>query len=234
MKFRTLQADEIDIRVQQIKKDGSGVSLLLYKDSRVDMDILDETCGIDGWKREHSRDNHNCIVSVWSDRLKQWISKEDVGTESFTEKEKGLASGSFKRACVNFGIGRELYSSPFIWINLDKSDVSEYKGKVTLKTKFTVKEIEYNDKRKICKLVLQDNKGKNRYTWNDKKTNTPPKPTVKLITTGQTKELKELLEACNQSLPELLKQKKLGKLADMTTEMAKGAIEYFRKQKESK
>lgn len=113
--FRDLRADEIDVRIAQATE--KGVSLLLYKDARVDQDILDKTVGPMNWKREHTRDNANCIVSVWDEQKQQWISKEDTGTESNTEKEKGLASDSFKRACVNWGIGRELYTAPFIWVN---------------------------------------------------------------------------------------------------------------------
>ena len=106
LEFRTLKESEIDVRLAQVKQ--NGVTLLLYKDARCDMNILDETVGPYNWKREHTRDNANCIVSIWDGEKKQWISKEDTGTESFTEKEKGLASDSFKRACFNWGIGREL------------------------------------------------------------------------------------------------------------------------------
>lgn len=115
--FRELRADEIDCRIAQVKKDGSGLSLLLYKDARCDQNILDETVGPMNWQREHTRENANCIVSIWDEKKGQWISKEDTGTESNTEREKGLASDSFKRACFNWGIGRELYTAPFIWIS---------------------------------------------------------------------------------------------------------------------
>ena len=110
LKFRLLEANEIDVRLATVSE--KGVSLLLYKDARCDMNILDETVGAMNWQRNHARDNANCIVSIWDDEKKQWISKEDTGTESFTEKEKGLASDSFKRACFNWGIGRELYTAP--------------------------------------------------------------------------------------------------------------------------
>ena len=103
------------MRVATVKKDNSGCSLLLYKDARVDMRILDETFGPMNWQRHHGRDNANCIISVWDDDKKQWIEKEDTGTESNTEAAKGLASDSFKRAGFNWGIGRELYDAPFIW-----------------------------------------------------------------------------------------------------------------------
>lgn len=113
--FRDLRADEIECRVAQAKE--NGVSLLLYKDARCDQNILDETVGPMNWQRHHVRDNANCIVSIWDNERNMWVSKEDTGTESNTEKEKGLASDSFKRACFNWGIGRELYTAPFIWIN---------------------------------------------------------------------------------------------------------------------
>ena len=100
LKFRDLKANEIDVRVATLNE--KGASLLLYKDARVDMDILDETVGAMNWQRKHLRDNANCIVEIWDNDKKQWISKEDTGTESNTEKEKGLASDSFKRACFNW------------------------------------------------------------------------------------------------------------------------------------
>lgn len=113
--FRDLRADEIECRVAQANE--NGVQLLLYKDARCDQNILDETVGPMFWQRHHVRDNANCIVSIWDADRNLWVSKEDTGTESNTEKEKGLASDSFKRACFNWGIGRELYTAPFIWIN---------------------------------------------------------------------------------------------------------------------
>ena len=92
-KFRTLRADEIECRIATVKS--NGLSLLLYKDARCDMNILDEEIGPENWQRHHIRENANCIVSIWDENKKQWIDKEDTGTESFTEKEKGLASDSF-------------------------------------------------------------------------------------------------------------------------------------------
>ncbi len=140
--FRTLRADEIDCRIAQIKKDGSGLSLLLYKDARCDQNILDEVVGPFNWKREHTRDNKNCIVSIWDEKKGQWIGKEDTGTESNTEREKGLASDSFKRACFCWGIGRELYTAPFIWIKAGDFTVDK-SGKVY--DRFTVHGIGYTN-----------------------------------------------------------------------------------------
>jgi hypothetical protein len=151
--FRPLTAREIECRVAQISK--NGLSLLLYKDARCDMAILDETVGSMNWQRKHGRDNANCIVSIWDDAKKAWIEKEDTGTESNTEAEKGLASDSFKRACVNWGIGRELYTSPFIWVKDTNCKIFEgSNGKMACKDRFEVTEIGYNEHREINKLTI--------------------------------------------------------------------------------
>jgi ribosomal protein L34E len=110
------------------------------------MNILDDIIGSYNWKREHSRENANCIVSIWDENKSQWISKEDTGTESYTEKEKGLASDSFKRACFNWGIGRELYTAPFIWIAADSVNMIDKNGKKSTYDTFTLSKISYTDK----------------------------------------------------------------------------------------
>ena len=139
LKFRALTEDEIEVRVAQVKE--NGCQLLLYKDARCDMNILDEVVGPYNWQRIHSRDNANCTVSIWDEDKKQWISKEDTGTESFTEKEKGLASDSFKRACFNLGIGRELYTAPFIWIPAKNCNIKPKGNGFTTYDRFRVEKI---------------------------------------------------------------------------------------------
>lgn len=114
---KPLDVSQIDFRVQSINK-GGYATILAYKDARVDMQRLDEVVGPLNWKREHCRENHNCIVSIWDETKGQWVSKEDTGMESNAEKQKGLASDSFKRACFNWGIGRELYDYPVIRVRL--------------------------------------------------------------------------------------------------------------------
>jgi len=116
-----LTIDQIDFRIQSINK-GGYATILAYKDARVDITRLNEVCGHLGWQREHSRDNHNCKVSIWDDDKKHWVSKEDTGTESNTEQQKGLASDSFKRACFNWGIGLELYDYPLIQVKLKDNE----------------------------------------------------------------------------------------------------------------
>lgn len=156
LQFRPLRANEIDVRIAQVKQ--NGLSLLLYKDARCDMNILDETVGPFGWKREHKRENANCIVSLWDGEKEQWISKEDTGAESFTEKEKGLASDSFKRACFNWGIGRELYTAPFIWVTNAGIFETTVNGKKIYKCndKFEVKEIEYDENKNIVGIIIKN------------------------------------------------------------------------------
>ena len=173
MEFRTLKAEEIDCRVSQIDK--SWCTLLLYKNARVDMNILDESIGAMNWQKRYLRDNANCIVGIWDDEKKQWIEKEDTGVESFTEAEKGLASDSFKRACFNWGIGRELYTAPSIFI-LPRKDMGgirkpdeeaneffEKNGKYTTKTRFYVDYITYDKDRNIENLIIRDHKGNIRF-----------------------------------------------------------------------
>lgn len=156
MNFRDLNADEIDVRVAQISD--KGVSLLLYKDARVDQRLLDDTVGQMNWQRDHKelKGNIYCGISIWDDEKKTWITKWDAGKESNTESEKGEASDSFKRAGFNWGIGRELYTAPFIWINnsnckIEKGD----KGKLICKDKFKVKNIAIVDKT-ITALVIEN------------------------------------------------------------------------------
>lgn len=172
MKFRALKASEIDCRIQSIgqnKTGAVGTTILLYKDARVDMNILDETVGAMNWQRGHSVIDGNlyCTISIWDEEKEQWIAKSDVGTESNTEKEKGQASDSFKRAGFNWGIGRELYSAPFVYIQLDKSEYKERNGKLTSNAKFKVKDIGYDESRNIVRLVVVDSKGKVRYTFGE-------------------------------------------------------------------
>lgn len=163
MDFRTLTADEIELRVGTATP--NGFSLLLYKDARCDMQLLDETVGSMDWQRTHEVVDGRlcCTVSVWDAKKSQWISKQDVGTESQTEKDKGQFSDSFKRACVNLGIGRELYSAPFIWIKghmvEDKKARSGYKPDPKFVKGLKVSAIEYSKKRTITKLVIEDNDG---------------------------------------------------------------------------
>lgn len=164
-----LTVEQIDFRVQSINK-GGYATILAYKDARVDMQRLDEVCGPLNWERTHTRDNKNCTIRVWDDHKKIWVSKEDTGVESNTEKEKGLASDSFKRAGFNWGIGRELYDYPLIQVKLENKEVTEKNGKFYASWHFKLREWTWKSGfsgGKISFLQGIDTKGVVRFTWKD-------------------------------------------------------------------
>lgn len=173
MKFRGLRADEIDIRVGG-KSGADKTYFLLYKDARCDMNILDETVGPENWQRRHyeCKGNLYCSVGIRPNAaLDDWVFKDDCGTESQTEKEKGESSDSFKRACVNWGIGRELYTAPNIKIDNSKLKWSE--GNKYLYTKLRVKDIEYSEEngaREIIRLAISDENGNDLFMYGYERT----------------------------------------------------------------
>lgn len=161
--IRLLRADEIECRVAAINE--KGLSLLLYKDARVDQRILDETFGVFGWKRSHQCIDGNlyCTVEIRDRESGEWVSKQDVGTIGYTEKEKSQASDSFKRACFNWGIGRELYSAPFIWVPAGKAAIQSRDNKFYCYDRFSVESIAFNADREINALVIVNGKGQSVY-----------------------------------------------------------------------
>lgn len=161
--IRLLRAEEIECRAAAVNE--KGVALLLYKDARVDQRILDETFGLFGWKRSHQCIDGKlyCTVEVYDSGKGEWVSKQDVGTMGHAEKEKSQASDSFKRACFNWGIGRELYSAPFIWIPASKADIQKKGEKFFCNSRFSVRSISYNCGREIDGLVIADEKGQKVY-----------------------------------------------------------------------
>lgn len=155
---RLLKAEEIECRVAQVS--AKGCSLLLYKTARVDRAILTETYG-ELWQNDFKTIDGKMYggIGIYNKELNEWLWRWDCGTESNTEAEKGQASDCFKRAGFKWGIGIELYSTPFIWIN---AETEQYNGKYKLKDKFAkfdVKDIDYDASRNITKLVITDGKG---------------------------------------------------------------------------
>lgn len=207
-KIRCLKPEEIEIRVQQVTE--KGAQLLLYKDSRCDKRILDETFGVNGWKNryEEIKGNLFCTISIWDEETKQWIDKCDCGTESFSEKEKGEASDAFKRAGFNVGIGRELYTRIFYFASVltKKND----KGKWELANKyekFTVDEILTNEEtEKIEKIKIADSKGNIVFSYGDNKhtTKKEDKP-IEMIDTDQIKKIHTLLTKIEKSEKQIFK-----------------------------
>lgn len=161
--IRLLRAEEIECRIAMVNE--KGLSLLLYKDARVDQRILDETFGAFGWKRSHQCIDGNlyCTVEVYNKESGEWVSKQDVGTTGYTEKEKSQASDSFKRACFNWGIGRELYSAPFIWVPAAKTSIQKKGDKYISNERFSVSAISFNDNREIVSLEITDSHGQTVY-----------------------------------------------------------------------
>ena len=176
-KFRDLRADEIECRVQSVK--ANGLVLLLYKDARVDMNILDEAVGSSNWQREHyeCKGNLFCRVGIRCDEKTEnpdktivlspaWVWKSDCGTESNTEAQKGEASDSFKRACFNWGIGRELYTAPFTWIPVDKCNIAEGKnGSKQCYDKFIVEKIIIENKQITALAIWNTTKNCRAFVW---------------------------------------------------------------------
>lgn len=176
---KPLTINQIDFRVQSINKRKINnewyviATVLAYKDARVDMERLDTVVGPLGWKREHLRDNHNCVVSIFNPETNEWVSKEDTGTESNAEAEKGLASDSFKRACFNWGIGRELYDYPSIQIELYDGEWWQPEGSKFLKqgNSFNLRDwkwyAEHDEDGKLSFLACQDTGGATRWFWGE-------------------------------------------------------------------
>lgn len=187
--FRDLKASEIDCRISTVKT--NGISLLLYKDARVDQNVLDETVGPFNWQRSHDVIDGNlyCTVSVFDAEKGIWVSKQDVGKESYTEKEKGQASDSFKRACFNWGIGRELYTAPFIWISSSNCNINGTK----CNDKFEVDSIVIEDKTIKALSIKNKSTGKIVFTMG--------KPTAEQPVTLHTLDASHVatLQSCIQS-----------------------------------
>lgn len=158
-KFRLLRADEIECRISSISE--KGLSLLLYKTARTDANLLDETVGAENWQNDFKVVDGVLYggISIRDETNDDWIEKWDAGTESNTEAEKGRASDAFKRAGFKWGIGRELYTAPFIFIAKENCNIQQGKnGKFACYDTFTAREIGYSDAGEINKLVISNDK----------------------------------------------------------------------------
>lgn len=203
MEFRALRADEIECRVGQIAKNGSGLSLLLYKNARTDADILDEVLGIEDWQCEYDVINGQlfCKVLVWSERHGQWIAKQDVGSPSNMEAEKGRASDAFKRACFKLGIGRELYTAPRIWVyaqNRDGSTNCEIRqgnnGRFQCYDSFSVERIDIRDHEILYVSIRNDRTGRTVFVWAKPENQTEEVRQANAPTRDQLAEISELVQ----------------------------------------
>lgn len=242
-RIRLLRADEIEVRVGIVR--AKGISLLLYKDARVDQNILDETFGIFGWKRSHEVLNNSlfCTVSI-RDENGEWIEKEDVGTESNAEPVKGAASDSFKRACFNIGIGRELYTAPFIWVPAEKVHIENQEGKTCVRDSFHVSSIAYQEEQRFIKeLEIRNQRGEIVYYISaqgvqekesqkdekkQRKTGTSGRKAKKL-TKAQMAALQKEMERTGVTEFHILQRYNIPSLDALTDELYQRVMEAFRK-----
>ena len=167
-RFRLLDASDIEVKVKQVKK--TGAVLLLYKTARTDMDILDESVGAENWTNDYREIKGNLYCGIGIRDGDAWTWKWDCGIESREDGEgnekKGEASDAFKRAGFRWGIGRELYTSPFIWVPAEKMNITEYYGKCKTFDTFRVEKIAYDDNRRISGLsIVNNNNAKRAFVW---------------------------------------------------------------------
>lgn len=224
-KIRNLNPEEIECRVGSVTD--RGATILLYKNARVDQSILDEVFGIYGWQRRHEKigDELYCIVSIWDEEKQQWVQKEDVGKESDYEKAKGAASDSFKRACFNLGIGRELYSAPVIYLTADKIRIEEKDRKKVVKDRFSVKSITTSADKVITDLVIVNQRQETVFTYH---TQDKPEP---LFTEAEMQELNRELERTGVSIQMLLQRYKITSLEEMDRNIYRRALSGLKRTK---
>lgn len=246
LEFRLLTADEIECRIASCSE--YGAQLLLYKDARCDQNILDETVGPMNWQRKHTRDNANCIVSIWDKDKKMWVEKEDTGKESNTEAEKGLASDSFKRACFNWGIGRELYTAPRMFVSKEslknlKKETYNGKDKWVCKDTFTVTEIKYDGKKIAYVKIVNDRNGVPSVFGVNPSPATVPVNTVAedkkpqdvsrlKISAAKANALIKKAESDGVEVSKIIALYKVAEIADMTEKQYKNCVDNWSKIKE--
>ncbi len=141
--FRLLNANEIECRVAEINKSGSGLTLLLYKTARTDASLLDEVVGPEKWANDFKIINDNLYGGIGIKFVDEWVWRWDCGSESNVEAEKGEASDAFKRAGFKWGIGTELYTAPKIWVSSQSCEIKEINGKFKCYDEFAVECISY-------------------------------------------------------------------------------------------
>lgn len=217
MEFRKLRADEIEARIAIVSE--KGCQILLYKNARCDMNILDESVGPLNWQRDHKelKGNMYAGISIYDPQKEMWVTKWDCGTESYTEAEKGEASDSFKRAGFNWGIGRELYTAPFIWFKAEQLKTLAQDDK-TRKWKcndsFSVEDVEYIEN-KISYLKIVNNRSKEIYTWGRSK-KLQPENRNDLIDEQEYAMLCQLIKDADVNMEKLLLQYKVNSLMLLT------------------
>ena len=172
MEFRNLNAEEIEVRVSRVTN--AGVELLLYKDARVDQNILDETVGAENWQCDYYENKNTLFCKVGINVCRdagtgyhEWVWKANAGAPSNMEAQKGEASDAFKRACFCWGIGRELYTAPRIFVYADKcGKIQQGKnGKMQCYDKFRVEKVRIEDGQITGLAIWNDSTGHRCFVW---------------------------------------------------------------------
>ena len=176
--FRTLKADEIEVRPQSIKN--GKATMLLYIDSRAVVSLLNETVGNMNWQSEFYQVGEQTIgkIGIYDEDRDIWVWKSDVGSESNVEAEKGKISDTYKRILSRFGV-QELYSAPRITIDDDGYGNSGYK----------VLEISYDTNRNITHLVIGNRFNKEVFRWDKDSVEQPTQYKPKSYTQTQQNDL---------------------------------------------
>ena len=229
--IRLLKANEIECRVSTVSE--KGLSLLLYKDARVDQKILDETFTPFGWKRTHQSIDGNlyCTVEIYDSEKGEWVAKQDVGVTSYSEKEKGQASDSFKRACFNWGIGRELYTAPFIWIPVSKANIQKKGEKYVAYDKFQVQQISYGEQREIVSLIIVNGERRVVYEMQVNVTVKQSETVQNVLSELQRKQLEEEMKRTGVEVEAVLKRYQIAELSMMTPDIYKKAMNSLKRTK---
>lgn len=227
IKFPLLTRDDIELRIGQMSKDGTKASLLLYQDARCGMKYLDQVVGANKWQKKYYevRGLVICSLGIYDDELQQWLWKDDTGTAGSIEEEKSIISDSFKRCCVCWGLARELYTSPTIWVKVE----SKY-------DKFYVKSISYNEQREIKSIEIVNEKHELVYSYGlgAKVSNNAPKNE----NNTNKSQLEEDIDLIKQYFKDdsvrlsnyLMRAYKVGDLEALTSEQAHHIAETIRKK----
>ena len=233
--IRLLKASEIECRIGTINE--KGLSILLFKDARVDQKLLDETFTPMGWKRSHQSIDGNlyCTVSVWDEEKGQWIDKQDVGTMGNEEKEKSQASDSFKRACFNWGVGRELYTAPFIWVPAARAKILEKTTangrKYYTSDRFRVSAIGYSTGREIESLTVVNTSGQEVYTLTAPGQKKKAENRTPNLSGNQMTALEKELQRTGVALEAVLARYQIRDIHEMTPGMYQDALSGLKKSK---
>lgn len=103
-----------------------------YMDARDCMDILDLYCE-EWWQNEFYEVKWKVFCKVWIRINWEWFWKSDSwaleSSENVEEEttSKGETSDAFKRACVQWWIGRFLYEKEIIWISQEEYKANKFK-----------------------------------------------------------------------------------------------------------